>query len=151
MPFNIVEFTSNLADVVGKAIVEILHVFLLLVSAQLDLADSGCRLVGVRSLGERRVHDVAANHSPSDLARTGSGAQRPAARPRDDETARRCCSLRPERRLGCRDVPFIGCLLLGHRRRRRECSASAVCSSSSASAAGSTVGVPWPVAPAALR
>lgn len=50
-------FTTNLvvADVAGKAVVEVLHVLLLLIPGHLDLIDSNRRHVRECSLGELSV------------------------------------------------------------------------------------------------
>ena len=106
----------------GKAIVEVLHVLLLVISGRFDLVDSGRRQRGVRSLDE--AHRVAGGargrrHPAAGTARCV--ARRPTgARPRDDEVPRRGRRRRPQRRRRRHprraDDPLVRSLLV-HRRR----------------------------------
>ena len=134
---------TNFADVVWKAVVEILHVFLLLISRRLDLVDSSSRERWVRSVGEPGV-TACHRHRPRHWAGTGcaAGARRfSAARPCNDEGARSGSSrgpVRRRRRLRCRDLLTLRCLIIHCRQHYQQHNTSSWLQNRGNTAPGST-------------
>jgi len=82
-------YITNLTDVVGKSVVESLHVFLLLVSAGLHLVHSGRCQRRVRSLGERGGSGITVSCGGRQRCgqRTVAARRSRAARALDDQAA----------------------------------------------------------------